>query len=385
MNDQHILRLITKNGSLLCFLNCEFFNRREFILAAVKNWYRAIEFASTELRNDREIVLEAVRHSSRAAQYASINLQKDREILLLSLKDGLYSAYHHKVLVVHTDRNFILKLAEINGVYALMAMKLCEDDDDCDMMCRGVDDREIVLAAVKNKGLALKYASAELRADREIVLAAVKNYGLALKYASAELLADREIVLVAVKNNGLALKYASDELRADREIVLAAVVENGRSLRFADAELCGDYEIVTAAIINNYHSNVYIGEILKLAHRQSFSREFYIQLIKKNPNIIHVLKNKLKSNNKLLLHAIKAGEGLRYASKSLQGQRKIVLSAVKHNGREINYASDKLKADREIVLTAAKTYNDVDCIISKISRYEFLYYSKNNYKKRKTL
>jgi len=79
-------------------------------------------------------------------------------------------------------------------------------------------DREVVLAAVNQNGLALGYASDELRADREVVLAAVKkdgHDGSSLECASAELKADREVVLAAVNQNGLALGYASDELQAD--------------------------------------------------------------------------------------------------------------------------------------------------------------------------
>ncbi|MGD9276302.1 MAG: DUF4116 domain-containing protein [Candidatus Pacearchaeota archaeon] len=50
-------------------------------------------------------------------------------------------------------------------------------------------------------------------ADKEIALAAVKQDGLMLRYASAELRADKEVVLAAVKQNGLALRYASDDLQ----------------------------------------------------------------------------------------------------------------------------------------------------------------------------
>merc|ERR1712086_694517 len=47
------------------------------------------------------------------------------------------------------------------------------------------------LTAVKADGMALKYASPELRADREVVLAALRQRGWALQYASPELQADR--------------------------------------------------------------------------------------------------------------------------------------------------------------------------------------------------
>eukprot|EP00972_Heterocapsa_arctica_P010646 1562545-Heterocapsa_arctica.AAC.1 len=50
-----------------------------------------------------------------------------------------------------------------------------------------------VLEAVKQDGLALRFASAELKGDREVVMEAVKQSGLALRFASQELMGDREI------------------------------------------------------------------------------------------------------------------------------------------------------------------------------------------------
>ena len=36
---------------------------------------------------------------------------------------------------------------------------------------------------------------------------------------------DREVVLMAVQSDGLALRFASEELRADREVVLRSVMK----------------------------------------------------------------------------------------------------------------------------------------------------------------
>ena len=38
---------------------------------------------------------------------------------------------------------------------------------------------------------------------------------------------DKQIVLAAVRQNGRALHYASDEMKNDREVVLAAVKQRG--------------------------------------------------------------------------------------------------------------------------------------------------------------
>ena len=58
-----------------------------------------------------------------------------------------------------------------------------------------------------------------LALKKEAVMAAVKKDGMALQYASNEMKADREVVLAAVKEDGMALQFASDELKADEEVL----------------------------------------------------------------------------------------------------------------------------------------------------------------------
>ena len=68
----------------------------------------------------------------------------------------------------------------------------------------------MVLIAVKQNGHSLKYVHYDLRNDRELVLAAVKQTGYALRYDFKK---DLEVVMEAVKQNGHALKYAHNDLR----------------------------------------------------------------------------------------------------------------------------------------------------------------------------
>jgi len=55
---------------------------------------------------------------------------------------------------------------------------------------------------------------------REIVVCAVSNNGLALKFASSRLQGDREVVMKAVSNDGRAWNHASVDLKCDREVLL---------------------------------------------------------------------------------------------------------------------------------------------------------------------
>ena len=105
------------------------------MLAAVRQYWRALVFATEELRADREFVLEVAKHGRDALVFAAVELRADREI---------------------------------------------------------------VLEAVKRNGHALEFAAEELRADPEVVLEAVKQDRGAIVYAAEELrLATRVVQLVA--------------------------------------------------------------------------------------------------------------------------------------------------------------------------------------------
>ena len=59
--------------------------------------------------------------------------------------------------------------------------------------------------------------------------------------------ADKEVVLTAVRQYGLAVQHASQDLRADKDIALAAVQQDGNALEFLPAFL-DDLEVVLAAV-----------------------------------------------------------------------------------------------------------------------------------------
>ena len=135
------------------------------------------------------------------------------------------------------------------------------------------NNKEVVLAAVKQDGHALPYADKSLKKDKEVVLAAVKQNGIALYYADESLKKDKEVVLSAVIQNGYALEYADESLKKDKEVVLSAVIQNGHALEYADESLKKDKEFVLAAVKQNGNALCYADESLKK------DNEFIQQLI----------------------------------------------------------------------------------------------------------
>eukprot|EP00971_Amphidinium_carterae_P028264 556656-Amphidinium_carterae.1 len=95
-------------------------------------------------------------------------------------------------------------------------------------------DKEIVLNAVKVLGAALEWAADSLKSDREKAKGmrqtqTIDKQTQLMAYGSLR----REVVMAAVKQAGSALKWAADSLKSDREIVLSAVKQSHHAFEFA--------------------------------------------------------------------------------------------------------------------------------------------------------
>lgn len=111
------------------------------------------------------------------------------------------------------------------------------------------NDKEIVMAAVKNYGHALKFASSSLRDDKDVVLAALSNDGSSIQYASDSLQHDKDVIKASFKNNMYALFY--EYVIYDKELVLAAVKQYGAAIHFIPRSLRSDRDIIRESIKEN--------------------------------------------------------------------------------------------------------------------------------------
>ncbi|NGX52350.1 MAG: hypothetical protein KR126chlam5_00647, partial [Candidatus Anoxychlamydiales bacterium] len=269
-------------------------------------------------------------------KYIPADLKKNKEIVLAAVKQRGWTLYYaHEDL--KKDKEIVLTDVKQNG----SALEDAHEDFK--------KDKEIVLAAVKRIGEALKYAHEDLKKDREIVLAAVKQNGWALQYAHEDFKKDKEIVLAAVKQHGRALEYAHEDLKKDREIVLAAVKQDGRVLGYAHEDLKKDKEIVLAAV-KQY------GSALKYAHEDlKKNKEIVLAAVKQAGWALEYAHEDLKKDREIVLAAVKqAGWALEYAHEDLKKDREIVLAAVTQYGWALRYAHEDLKKDKEFVLAAVK-------------------------------
>jgi len=211
---------------------------REFMLPAIQEDIRVLEFAAPEVCADRDIILAAVKQQGNALRFAAPELQGDRELVRAAiLQDGWAIQY---------------AAPELQGDLELALLTIMQDGCALDLIKPELSLRkDVALQAVRRTGGVLRVLSPEQRSDREICLAAVREDGEALMHVAPELQADRGIVLAACRRNSDALRFAAPILQADHDIVLAAVTRNGEALRWACEELQNDRELVLTAVRNN--------------------------------------------------------------------------------------------------------------------------------------
>ena len=104
-------------------------------------------------------------------------------------------------------------------------------EDDFPEIKRWYHDKDVIMAAVESTNRAIPSIPPELINDRDIVITAVRNNDLALMYWSYKvrmydiggidknLCGDIEIAIEAVKQNPKAIKYVGDNLLNDPRIL----------------------------------------------------------------------------------------------------------------------------------------------------------------------
>ena len=238
------------------------------------------------------------------------------------------------------------------------------------------------LERVREDGLALRNMR-ELNDNHEIVMAAVRQNGNAIAYASDNLKRTREIILAALKTDDV-FKLLPPDIRANREYLLRAVATHSPQFyqNLQPAALRNDDEVVMAYIsgIENatsskkkfrdvppqFRSNPRF--VLAAANRLSDSlsdvtdptllvnRNFAINCIQANWGTLRYFPA-FQDDTEVVSQAIAIdGIALRDASPRLKQDREFVIRAIRQNSQALYYADNVLKNDEAIVRLAMEEY-----------------------------
>jgi len=183
-------------------------------LAAVEQTWRALRFVPPA-RQEPDVVRAALLQSGLALQHAAA--QPPAELCLLAVERSGGVALRW---VATQSRAVALAAVRAWGG----ALEFARGED---ALCAAV-----CLAAVRGEGAALRFVPRELQTP-EVCLAAVAQDGLALRFvvqAAPAAARAAEIVVAAVEQNPLALKYARAQ---SAELAARAVAADWRALEFA--------------------------------------------------------------------------------------------------------------------------------------------------------
>jgi len=179
-----------------------------------------------EYRNNEKVVLAATKRNPKLFEYASEELKKNRDFVgkaLIESDDSFGGLLEFASEELKNDKPFVLKmLAKCGSVLQFLPEELREDED-------------VVLAAVMQDHCAFKWASKSAKENEKLqALAKISDFNIRKSFGEVfKNSDDRDFVLAAVNQDGLALQFASETLKDDREIVLAAVKKNWLALKHA--------------------------------------------------------------------------------------------------------------------------------------------------------
>lgn len=188
-----------------------------------------------------------------------------------------------------------------------------------------LDDKLLMLEAIKKCGLGYDRLSKRLQRDPDMIEAAVRINGLVLEHLPIGYQADRATVLLAVEQNGLALQYAHEKLKHDEGLVFAAACNCPGALAFASPQL-RDHDA------------------------------FVDRLMQHNPNCLMFASERLRKDPARLMQAISHnGDNFQFLDETNQFDPQWCALAVESRGEAIEFVPHEVIAYRDLALRSFET------------------------------
>lgn len=187
-----------------------------------------------------------------------------------------------------------------------------------------------VLTVVKRDGLALQNFP-EWNEEEEVVLAAVKQNGKALRFTP---LRNKKVVLEAVRQNGYAIQYVPESMR-DKEMALTAVHQNGNTIIYVPPSI-RDKEIVLSAVRQN-------GNALLQVPEYTSDKEIVLAAVRQNGRVLEHVSD-------------------------LQRDKDVILAAVEQDGYILEIVPEE-RRDKDVILAALKNDGSVIELVDKTPEY----------------
>lgn len=220
-NREFTLEAVKQNGIILKDLLKSFMNDEEIVLEAIKQDSLSLNYVSDYFLNNRNFIFKLIDNNinykvkpASILHYLPYNIKYDREIVLKLIKSGSDSLFAVAQDLCN-DREFVLEVVKYDGDSFMFASKMIRAD------------RQIILESIKTN---TKRINEILENFNEKFISFVqlnyKNHYELKSYLPDVFKNDREIILALVKQDGTIINIASDYLQNDKEIIKEAMKRN---------------------------------------------------------------------------------------------------------------------------------------------------------------
>lgn len=216
------------------------------------------------------------------------------------------------------------------------------------------NDRDMVIAAMRDGRKILGMVRDAMRDDKEIALMAISLRWEDIKYLSERLKRDHDVVMAAVTENPLAIKYAPDEYRSDPELMLSLVKQHGGAIKYFIGPTTGPlYEEIVLEAARTY----------KYTHKfilpESFAnKSFAIRAVRADGRLLEKFKEEIRHDKEVVLEAVKQnGTSIKYTSDSLRSDFDVAMAAVRQTWAAIDLIPKELRNDKGLALESVMSIN----------------------------
>lgn len=229
-------------------------------------------------KNDKEIALTALLNSGSAINY----LPKFKDDLLCSLF-AIFNLGH--------AIKFVGEEFKDNEAIVHFASNLDELKDPMNGFNRS-EPKPAYYESV------YPFISYRLKSDKNLAYIVSKTYGFSLKYMPKDLQKDFKIAKRCIQNNGLAIQFASEDIKSNKEIVLIALNQNPFSYHHISKKLKIDPAFKNSKEFVNaisQHKTIPFWEqklIFKKCNKETI--DLVLKAIEKNENILDQTTGSLK-------------------------------------------------------------------------------------------
>ncbi|EFC35425.1 predicted protein [Naegleria gruberi] len=317
----------------------------ELILKGLETCPRVLELANDRIRNDRSVVESVLKRDGMQLKYCGESVKNDRNMIGIALKQNIESCKFIPVGIV--EEQLVLRVVLSNG---LLLVHFPEFNSN----------RNVVIVSVKQNGLALEFASNELRSDEEIVKLAMETQKDALLLASPTLLIRKEFMdnlvskmiswgHISPKISEIIKKYSDYEefmlSRYERGYEFPNYLSNSLSVDNWIRILAGNINLFRSFFEYYSKSKELVSDVnflLKLAQKMKIDADFkesysdYLELQKemilKQPSLLYYFDPSLKSDVPLMSRILRETSlyiEINYFDKSLFENREFLLALLK--------------------------------------------------------